>query len=466
MTRSIDDSLLSERLCSELLTAAELRQLCLARGFPISGSSKEALSRSARVRLLDVRGVSEAMSTLERIWCKVLHLVAASSEPLGMHFVARVVEPSTDDWTLDHRALWRKVVSGLLAKGVALATEDSRPGRAKSRFARFQLVLPEAFRPALPHYPIRAETVSASAMTSRALDDLLEAALRSFVEHHAASSPSKPSTLVERVAAQFEYKAGVIGLRGIQHPNGDRIRRMVLDAWHEGLPRRRRYDDHLLGPLLLHILGSLPPATACTPSVLAAELVGLGFEATPEEAMTFCDEGHVAGFLARWDRPKSEPLFRATETVPHPVRTSLELGPARTGGCVVLPGTALLPVLELGAVAHAAIENGELRFEPDPIRLGRAWRDLPPEFVTRLRTASTAFDQTARLIAEREGQIIAHRGLSVLRVDDAGLRALLCQRFADDVRSLGRGYLACVSGKLDQLLGFAKKEGFVARRMS
>jgi hypothetical protein len=27
-----------------------------------------------------------------------------------------------------------------------------------------------------------------------------------------------------------------------QHPNGDRISRMVLDAWWKGLPHRRRYD--------------------------------------------------------------------------------------------------------------------------------------------------------------------------------------------------------------------------------
>jgi hypothetical protein len=167
VTRPTDDSPLAQRLCSELLTAAELRQLCLTRGFPISGSSKEERARSAAVRLLDIRGVSEAMAALEPIWCKLLHLVAASSEPLGMHFVARLIEPSTKEWTLDYRALWRKVVSGLLAKGVALATEDSRPGRAKSRFARFQLVLPETFHPALPPYPIHVEPVSASAATDR-----------------------------------------------------------------------------------------------------------------------------------------------------------------------------------------------------------------------------------------------------------------------------------------------------------
>jgi hypothetical protein len=465
VTRSTDDAPLAEQLCSELLTAADLRQLCLTRGFPMSGTSKEELARSAAARLLDARGVSEAMATLGPTWRKVLHLVAASSEPLGMHFVARVVEPSTKEWTLDYRALWRRVVSGLLAKGVALATEDSRPGRAKSRFARFQLVLPGAFRPALPPYPLQADLVSSTAAPSRTLDDLLEAALRSFIEHHASSSPWKPSMLVERLAAQFTLKAGVLELCDTQHPSDDRISRIVLDAWWKSLPHSRRYDDHLLGPLTFHILGSLPPATACKPSVLAAELVTLGFETTPEEVMTFCDEGHQAGLLTRWDRPTSEPRFRTVETAGHPVRTSLELEPARSGGCVALPGSGLLPVLGLAAVAHTTIENGELRFEPDPIRMGRVWRDLPAEFVAKLRAASTAFDQAARLIAERDGQIIAHRGLSMLRVDDAGLRALLCQRFADDVRSVDREYLACVSDKLDQLLAFAKKEGFVARRM-
>jgi hypothetical protein len=466
VARSIDDSPLAERLCSELLTAVELRQLCLARGFPITGSSKEHLVQSATVRLLDVRGLSDAMAKLEPIWCKVLHLARVSSEPLGLHYFARIVDPSAKAWDIDYRALWRKVVSGLLAKGVALATEDTSPLRAKSRFARFQLVLPEAFRAALPPYPIQVEPVSSGAATSGVIDDLLEAALHSFVQQFATRGKSKPGTLVERVAAEFELKAGVLKLCDIQHPTGERISRVVLDAWWKGLPRRARYDDHLRGPLILHILASLPQGKACSASVLAEELVGLGFETTLDEVATFCDEGHLAGFLVRFSRPKGEDLIRAAEASPLPVRTSLELKPVIGGGCAAAPGTALLPLLQLGTVAHAAIENGELRFEPDPIRLGRAWSDLPAELVAKLRTTSASFDQAARLIAEREGRVVAHRGLSVLRVEDAGLRALLCQRFADDVRSVDREYLACVSGKLDELVAFAKKEGFVARRMS
>ena len=60
------------------------------------------------------------MAKLEPLWCKVLHLVAASSQPLGMHYIARLVQPNTKAWNVDDRALWRKTVSGLLAKGVAL----------------------------------------------------------------------------------------------------------------------------------------------------------------------------------------------------------------------------------------------------------------------------------------------------------------------------------------------------------
>lgn len=285
-----DEMSLAEKLCGELLTAADLRQLCVARGFPIAGTAKDDLARSAAVRLLDPRGVREAMTKLDPLWLKVLHLIAASRKPLSLDPIAKLVEPNVNVWKLDYRALWRKVVAGLLVYGVALVHESAVASHSKSRFARFELVLPNAFRPALPPFPMQVEAIS-SAPTRGTLDELLEAALRSFIEQTSSVGMAKPDTLVQRVAAELELKSGIFKLRDIQHPTRELLTAAVRDIWLKGLLTRSRYPAGTIASVAHHILGSLPEGTGCVASTLAAQLAEFGFQTKLEEVASFVDDG-------------------------------------------------------------------------------------------------------------------------------------------------------------------------------
>jgi hypothetical protein len=126
--RSADsETSLAAQLCGDLLSVTELKQLCLSRGFPAAGLSRDELAAGAAARFLDPIGVAEAMAGLEPLWLKALHLVAASEEPLPLRSLSRLISPAEKEWDIDWRAFWRRVTSGLLSKGVALAVDGEAP---------------------------------------------------------------------------------------------------------------------------------------------------------------------------------------------------------------------------------------------------------------------------------------------------------------------------------------------------
>ena len=127
--------------------------------------------------------------------------------------------------------------------------------------------------------------------------------------------------------------------------------------------------------------------------------------------------------------------------------------------------SGLGPLLQAASVAHVSIAEGGIVLDPDPVRLGRAWHLCGPSVRASLVAASRAFRDAAELVERRGGQVVVHQGLSLLRIEDAGLFALFGQRFAEAVRPIDGRYLACLSGRLDEVLALARKEGYVARRL-
>jgi hypothetical protein len=145
----------------------------------------------------------------------------------------------------------------------------------------------------------------------------------------------------------------------------------------------------------------------------------------------------------------------------------LFVSPHGKGVRVDLERSAVDAVLEAAAVAQASIEGAQLTLAPDLVRLGRAAEKLgKSRTVDTLRAASPVFEEAVRQVLARHGQVIVHRGLAILRVEDVGLRALLGRRFAPAVRELAGAYLAVLPGHLDELLALTRKEGYAVRRIS
>ncbi|MBI5535671.1 MAG: hypothetical protein HY898_23270 [Deltaproteobacteria bacterium] len=466
MSEPLDETALAAHLCSNLLNAPQVKQLCFARGFPVASGAKEAVARSAAARLLDPVGVAEAMAWLEPVWLKALHLIAASREPIGLPALRQLVDPGDNRWNPDWRALWRKVAAGLASRGVILAVDHAATWGHRSRFSHLRLVLPETFRPFLPPYPLDTSAVSGSG-DAGALDDMLKLAIAAFVASATTGGKSVPRTTAERVAAQIRLKDGLLQLEGGAVPTAEHLVRVVVDAWRGSLPTGGKYEPPIEpGVVAHHILTHLAAGSGCSPAAMVGALGELGLAVKPENVAEYLDEGRRAGLLQRFGRSGAPPLFRVAPTPPLPAGTPFELKSDQAGRCVASSSCALLPLLQAATVSRVSLDQGRLLLEPDPIRMGRCWRELPAAVASRLRAASKAFDDAARMVESRSGQVVVHLDLAVLRVEDAGLYALLCKRFPSAVRKMESPFLACLTGTLEELVAAAKKEGFVARRLS
>ena len=466
-----DESSLAARLCEDWLTAIELKTLCQSRGFPLQGGNKQDRAASAAVRFLEPLGVREAMLQLEPLWRKALHLVAAHGAPLELRALHALVEPEAEPWRVDCRALWRQATAGLLARGVLLAFEENSLGRKKDRYDRFSLVLPESFQGFLPHFPIPVMPVDTATAVikprpSGTVDDLLEAALETFLERGDTGKKGKEKGTIAQLASHLSIKDGILRMGRVEHPSAAIIGRMAAQTWHESLAHDSGYSIVLApGGVAYHILANLPPRSACAPTTLRQSLGEFGVKVKPQDLDQFCEEGAVGGFLQRFESGMSGPLYRAPAERPLPGRADLVLEAAPGGVYVKARGSGLLPLLQVATISLASVDRGRLLLEPDPIRIGRSLLDLPAELVTRLSAGSPAFDRAIRLVQQRQGQVLVHRGLSVLRVEDTGLRALLKQRFSASVREIDPEYLACLAASAEEIVAFAKKEGYVTRRM-
>jgi len=474
MREAAGEERILERLCGELLSASDLKAIGRARGFPVVGGPREKLAEAVSARFLDPLGLAEAMGSLGGPALAALHLVAAAEEPLPLGALHPVFDAEGDPYEIDYRTLWRRVSADLLAKGVLLADDEEYQwsSRERSRFARFRLLLPEGFRPFLPPFPVPTEPCQGKGEGGSSRE-FLAGALAAFAAlgtpKEAAKKGAERGPLPARVARAFRIEDGVLGLRGFEGSNPVRLLRWLTACWGEGLPQR----DELAhappaGRVARHALGHLPPGRGCTPQALSQALASVGLRVKPSTVSSFCEEGTMAGLVRRYPRGAGEALYRLEEAVepPHAEEAHLVVRPERGGVRVDGRASDLLLVLDASRASRAQVVDGALLLEPDVVRMGRAWGEIGKSAaMATLRAASRAFEEAAGTLEGRRGQVTVHRGLTVLRVDDVGLRAAVRSRFAGSVREVAGEYLAVLRASAEDVLAFARKEGFVARRV-
>ncbi len=461
MTSTLNEAALAASLCADLLTAPELETLCKTRGFPVVGGGKAALAKAAAARFLEPGGVPEAMATLDPRWLAALHLVASADGPVSPSTLARVVDANRDRYSMeDDRASWRKTTAGLLSRGVALAVDGPASSGGSSRFSRLGVVLPSAFARFLPPFPIEAPAVS----TKGAQGDL-DAVFSGALELRTQGKPhTTTSSLASRIAAKVSLEKEVLSISSVTRPDAEHLARFAFGLFRSSLGADKGTEVSS-GPAALQILGSLATGTACSAAALTDALEGIGFTVKLPAVQTFLDEGVAAGFLLRFDRPRRDALFRRPPSMPLPSRDTLQLAASPKGVKVVSSASGMAPLLQAATVGRVSIVGDDFVLEPDPVRFGRAWLDLPLALRESLVAASRAFRDAAEIVGRNAGKVIVHRRLTLLRVEDAGLVALLRQRFADAVRPLDDRYLACLAGRIDEVLSLCRKEGYVTRRL-
>ncbi len=336
-----------QALCTELLTAAELKTLCQTRGFPTTGTSKDALAEAAAARLLEPAGVARAMAALEPRWLRALHVIAAADKPVPLLALLFTLTPARSRVRIDMRAFWREVTAGLLAHGVALAVDSNASSGNRSRYDRLSLVLPESFVAQLPPFPIAATAVAGAGVQGD-LDEMLTAALTHFVR----GDPRGADTVTLRIAAMLHIKQAHLHLEGVDRPDAAQVAQCVRAVHRGSLEDARGIDDDP-GAFALHILTHLPPETACDAGALADALTEIALRPAPGPLTAFLDGGARAGVLTRFDRAKQPPLYRAAASPPAPSRMTLQLTATAKGVAVAPAGSGLLPVLQAASVARA-----------------------------------------------------------------------------------------------------------------
>ncbi|MBW1688850.1 MAG: hypothetical protein JRS35_27795, partial [Deltaproteobacteria bacterium] len=457
---------LVENTCRRFLTAAQLKDICRYRGFAAFQGDKSSLATSVGARFLEPAGVCQAMLSLEEPFAVVLHQIALSESPPFVRDLGRILHPPAPGThpNYDERKIFNELGSGLLNRGIVLALDTGYARYSgESRFARIQLLIPESHRALLPPFPAVTAPLG-EARPGRGAEAFCRQAL--ILAVHAGNAGKKKDTgLLERVASMFSIREGELQFDGAAPSCLDGLMRRTRKVWI-GRPASSKAGRSKSGRgAAMHIFDHLPEGEGITVQSLTRALKRLAMKTAESELARFCEGGCQAGFLVRGG-PADLPCYRAApdagiDEVDQPLLFTAD----KDGIQADLDRSGLDSLLKACGISRVAVAGGTLRLEPDMVRMGRQAEKLDSAEVGRLRAASAAFDRALRHVCSNRGKMIVHEGLTVLRVDDLGLRAQLCRQFRARIRQLNGPYLAIPRALAADVERFARKEGFVPRRV-
>ena len=461
---------LSTETCTAVLSVAWMKAICRARGFSPPAGGKEALARFLAPRLLEPTGAERAAATLEPAFARVLHGIAMAESPLDLRELVAFVEPGQPTWEVDFRSLFKKVGDGLLSRGLVLVQDrPSWTTRRASRFERYLFHLPDVHRGVLPPYPV----------TTVSLGDARDCGdpasfCRSVLKTALGPAP-KAESLPARLAATLVVGEGPVRLGDTAIRDLAHFSRRARQAWARDKSRKSTALTSRATPpgprrAAAHILAHLPPEEGVTAAALHAALSEIGRELPKKALAASLEEGAEAGFLVRGGAPGA-PAYRAAEEEAGGGHTSDGSAPLacrafERGVRVQLATTGLDALFSLAAVCRATPRGRDLELVPDPVLLGRKVKDLASmPALGEARAASPAFEGAAAKALERQGTLLLHEGLLVLRVEDLALRTVLEHALGPRLRPLTGSWLAvprALEAKVEKL---AAKEGFTPRRV-
>jgi hypothetical protein len=454
--------------CRDLLTAKQLKEICRRRGFVAPKGGKEALAGFVAPRLLEPAGVERAMASLNETWLEVLHLIAMKTGGTELDAVAGIALRGEPRYRIDHRDLFRMTADCLLNRGVVLVEDQPELKRrnSRSRYADLRLHLPAQHGAAVPPFPVATEPLEAGLATKDG-QAFFRLVLKAWAGAKAGGAPQRPKGLLARAVAAVELGEKGLCVDGKPVSALLGLRAAIARLWFAGTPAgdgRRKSAGAFLAAA--HILHHLPPGRGVATYELDLAVRSLGFEPEEGDVELLCEEGHLAGFLARGG-PVGDRCFAG---LPEPEGVAEEpplVCRARKGGVEVdLDRSGLGALTELLRVSRVTTVGGRMFAAPDVVRMGRADDLASLSSLGAAREVSTVFDEAARLVEERKDRVILHEGLVIFRIEDLGLRTLVSHRMAGSVRALGGPYLAALRSGHEKVEKLAAKEGFAVRWIS
>jgi hypothetical protein len=453
--------------CRSFLTIPDLKQICEHRGWSPMGSSKDDLIAFVAPRIAGPEGVERARATLDERGLVLLHRFALF--PLSIHVrdLTSERQKATKSWGLEDRTVFKDLADHLLNRGLALV-HDTRHAHSgsESRFARLTFAVPQAHLGLLPPFPIETKPLGPEA-SQLEVEAFCKEALSVAIRQASAKKPHWPQGLLGRLASSFSLEKDTLSLPG--KPRVSRVTDLVdrlVDLW----VAKSEITSKPAVQVAIHVLSHLPKGQGC-PSHRLAEAVGeFAQELSSSEAASLCDDGFRAGMLIRGGQgdPVYTKLSSATSES-NGVNRRLSIEPVKGSKSVEvdLASSDLGAVLELAAYSLVTVSKGRLRLTPSVVHLGRARGRLAEiDAVNQARKVGRAYQRAVEHVEARHGKTLLHQGLTVIRIDDLGLRTLLTHRLGDKVRNLGGSYLAITAGALDEAVKIVEKEGFSPRRVS
>jgi hypothetical protein len=461
---AMNEEMLAQETCANLLTAAQLKDICRYRGFGSPPGGKDQFAAYIAARFNGSEGVSDAMRSLDETCLAILHAAAMSDDPPTMNDLGGILHPELPYYTRDVRGVFNFIAAGLLNRGVALV-HDTGVTRysGESRYARLTLIIPEAHRPFLPAFPIASEPLGPDSSCADSLS-FLRRALASAVERGARPTKERSDGLIERLASLFSFEKGVLTI-GENEPSGaDAVFREARRLWMHP-PSSKQKRDGKAASAAAHILSHLPERRGCTLQALEQGVFRLGLKIGAQDLAQFCVDGWQAGFLARGG-VQDNPCYAATPLAGRPTDEPHAFSPDAQGISVDARQTDLEALFEVTRISRAEVSGGRLRLVPDIIRMGRAAARIEASrAIAEVRRLSPAYDSAARHVLERRDKLILHQGLALFRAEDLGLRTQLLHRFSGRIRVLSGPYLASPRELRDDIESFCRKQGFVPRKL-
>jgi hypothetical protein len=452
------------QMCQSVLSEADVRAICKARGLPDHAASSRSLLESY---FLSDTGVAVALAAIDRTEIALLHLLKAVGKPVGVAFFSPLNPPEKrkDGWsygtfTQRFQGLFSTVKERLVRRGILILALGPETYEKKTNMERWQFALPLQLERQLP--PL-VESV-------KRLDG--EGSWRSDVAREKLKTVAGRGTAGET----DEDKLGIVAceLRFGGKPFGaERLLAWQKRRWQAetALEKSRKSDaPFCLLPCeaVVHILSGLDAGLWADVDALAEPLlVFCGFNA---DSRSVCESGWRWGCVARqefdgktWYRlPPPPPTI---DSPPHEYLAVMDKSIAVDLNAVGFETLEKLVMISDQRAAPAG--RAALLITPNLVKLGRAAETiLALPLVDWLQKNSPVFRQAFETLRQRRGKTILHENLSVARVRDLALKIALEKALGGRIVSLGDDSIAFPKEAVGEVKRVVTKLGHVVKEAS
>jgi hypothetical protein len=452
-------------MCHKVLSQADIKAICKARGLPAQAASSPSVLESLFVT---DRGLGAVFGLLEPLEIALLHRLRAIDKPVDVTFFARLGKaggrpPHYGTFTQRYQEVFKQVKERLIRKGIVLIAESPKYWTNKTQMESWVFSLPTQFQAHLPPLIPSAQHLPGLGQWRH---DVPRAKLKTAVGQ---ASPDKATGDKLQIADRE--------LRW----DGKPFRARELINWQkrcwqeEASPKEKKEgskaaDAYALPPVeaIFQVLGPLDVDTWVDAANLAVPLeVFCGWRVDSQQ---LCESGYRWGCLARQQADGVSWYRLAPSTAGESVPPCQYLDVAADGTVTVDLETVPLESLEqLVAISDqrpAPSGRPVLLLAPNLIKLGRmagVLESLPQ--ADWLQRNSAEFRQAFETCGQRDGKTILHENLLVARVGDLALKVAIEKSLGARVVPLSDEYIAFAYDAFAEVKRVVTKSGHVVKEV-